>query len=263
LIDVRQVLTAASDAQLAEELLKSYAEVVENFALQKWKYSELDAGHFVENVRRFIDLKLFGQYTAIGTDLPKFNDPALQRYQNAPGDDSYRMILPRVLHSMYTVRNKRGVGHAGLVKPNEMDATLIMSGTKWALAELVRLNSAHTMDETAAAISSIVERQLDLLWKDGGTVRVLDHKMSTPDKVLVHLYDKSPQTRSALQAATEYKNPSDFGKVLKRLHETRYIEVGPDGVCRITTKGVAEAEKIVRAWTQKNKNGGSEPQKSS
>jgi hypothetical protein len=211
-------------------------------------------------VRRFIELKLFGAYTAIGQDLPKFNDPALQRYQNvATADDSYRMIIPRVLFSMYTIRSKRGVGHVGKVKPNEMDATLIMSGTKWALAELVRLNSNFSMDETAAAISSIVERQLDLLWKDGGTVRVLDHKMSAPDKVLVHLFDKSPQPRAELQAAIEYKNTSDFGKVLRRLHVTRHIDSGADGICRITTKGTVEAEQIIKTWSERKKN--TEPRK--
>ena len=94
--DVKQLLTAASDGQLASELLKSYGEVVENYSLGKWKYSELDAGHFVENARRFIELKLFAKYTPIGQHLASFNEPVLQQYQNASGDDSYRMIIPRV-----------------------------------------------------------------------------------------------------------------------------------------------------------------------
>lgn len=256
--DIKQILTAASDATLAAELLKAYGEVIENFALRKWKYSELETGHFVESARRFIELKLFGRYTPIGQNLPSFNDPELQRYQNVTGDESYRVIIPRVLFSVFTIRNKRGVGHVGPVSPNEMDATFALSGTKWTLAELVRLNSNLPISETLELISRIVERRLDLLWKDGDTVRILDHKMPAPDKVLVHLYDKSPQTRAELQAAIEYKNSSDFLKVLKRLHATRHTDLSADGTCKITTKGILAAEEIVRASAAKS-TGGEEP----
>src|SRR5688572_28399603 len=121
------ILERSSDATLAGHILSAYQEVESNYYLKSWKTSELDAGHFVEAIRRFIELRLFGKYTPIGQRLSTFNDAALKAYENAAGEESYRIHIPRVLYSIYGIRNKRGVGHLGLVSPNHMDASFIVA----------------------------------------------------------------------------------------------------------------------------------------
>jgi len=104
--------------------------------------------------------------------LPNFNDKLLVRYEQAAGDESYRILIPRVLRAIYGIRNKRGVGHLGLISPNEMDATLILYNVKWVVAEILRLESDLQPVETQAAIKEVVERESPLLWKEGSIVRV-------------------------------------------------------------------------------------------
>lgn len=198
-------------AELVDELLRAYKEIEENYSLSKWKASELDAGHFVEAARRITEWELKGgQYTPIGQQLPNFNDVALKQYEQLQGDESFRILIPRILYGVYGIRNKRGVGHVGKVSPNRMDSTLILGNAKWVLAELVRLVSGLPPEETQALVDAIVERKLDMLWKHGDITRVLNTALKTPEQVLILLLDRSPQTVAELQKAVEYGKTSRF-----------------------------------------------------
>jgi hypothetical protein len=242
---IKTILQNSSDAILANEIVSAYEEIEKNFISKNWKVTELDAGHFVEAVRRFIELKLFGNYTPIGTTLQSFNDPLLRSYENATGDESYRILIPRTLYSIYAIRNKRGVGHIGLVKPNQIDATLIFQSVKWTLAELIRLNSTIDINETDKLISQITQRQLDILWKQDGITRILNKNMRIDKKVLILLYDTSPQSKDQLQLNTKYRDKSAFKKILKKLDSNLLIEFKQDDSCHITPLGENEAEIIM------------------
>lgn len=240
------VLKSKYPADVVDALLAAYAEIEHNFFLRKWKASELDAGHFVEAARRILEHALFGAATPIGTDLSKFNDTALKRYENATGDDSLRILIPRILWSVYGIRNKRGVGHVGPVSPNEMDSAMILAAAKWVLAEFVRLASGLPVAQTQELVDQITERRLELLWKHGDITRVLNPKVKTRQQVLLLLYDTSPQTAEDLRRATEYRNVTDFKEILGKLHGERLIEHTAAGLCIITTRGLVEVEAIVR-----------------
>src|ERR1022692_4842925 len=112
-----KILEAASDKRHATTILATFKEVEKHFFLRSWKTSELDSGHFVEAARRFVDFRLSGAYSPIGTTLPTFNNNELRRLENAAGNESYRLHIQRALFSIYGLRNKRGVGHLGLIKP--------------------------------------------------------------------------------------------------------------------------------------------------
>lgn len=241
------VLRAAYPNEIVDKLIAAYHEIEDNFTLKKWRASETDAGHFVEAARRLLECELFGgTWTPFTKRLPTFDAKELQRYELASGDESYRVLIPRVLHPMYAIRNKRGAGHvAGTVSANVMDATFIMYAAKWVLAELVRLKSGLSIPQTQTLVDQIVERRLDLLWKKGGVVRILDTKMKSPSKVLVHLLDQDGQSADALRNAIEYNNPTDFRKVLRTLHRKRLIDMSPDGICSLTTTGQVAAEALI------------------
>lgn len=239
------VLKKRYPADVSEALLAAYREIEENFTLRKWKASEMDAGHFVEAARRLIEHELFGAHTPIGAQLSNFSDGELKRYENGQGDETLRQLIPRALKAVFNIRNKRGVGHLGVISPNEMDATFILYTAKWVLAEFVRLAAGSNPTEAQKLIDAIVERRVGLLWKSDGIVRVLENKMPTREQILVLLFDSSPLTSASLQAATEYQNTSNFRTLLRQLHKARLVELSADGAVQLTPKGMIEAEKIV------------------
>jgi hypothetical protein len=240
------ILKVSYPPDVVDALLAAYIEIESNFALGKWKASELDAGHFVEAARRMLEVKLFGAHTPIGNSLSNFNDGEFRRYEQAIAhDDEFRILIPRVLKSIYGIRNKRNVAHIGKVSPNEMDATLILYSVKWVLAEFLRQTSGMSVADTQQAVDSIIERRLSLLWKHDGVTRVL-HSIGTREQVLVLLYDENSQDAEKLRSAIEYKNASDFRKILRKLHAERLIEFSANATCTISPIGIIEAERIIR-----------------
>jgi hypothetical protein len=245
-INLEKALGASYPAPLAATIVQAFRDIESNYALGKWKVSELDAGHFVEGARRILEHSLFGTFTPIGKSLPGFDDKELKRYEQAPGSDEFRILIPRVLKSIYGVRNKRGVGHLGTVSPNEMDATLILNSAKWVLAELLRLASGLSTSEAQIAVDHVIERRLSVLWKHDGVTRVLQSGLPARDQALILLYDENGQADEVLRSSIEYSNKSMFRTMLKKLHAKRLIEYRADSKCFITPKGVHEAESIIQ-----------------
>jgi hypothetical protein len=240
------ILQTGFDTNIATAILDAYKEIERNYVLRKWKPSELDAGHFVEAVRRALDHELTGTYRAFNRTLPPFDDNVLRSYEQQTGDQSYRLLIPRTLKAVYNIRNRRGVAHISDVSPNEMDATLILYTVKWVLAELLRLKSGLSPDQTQAMLDNIVERQCSLIWKEGNITWVLASSMTARDQILVLLYDTSPRTDSELQQIAEYTNPTNFKKILKRLHKQKLVFYHADGNCRLSPNGIPVAEEIIR-----------------
>jgi len=239
------IIESASDQIVAKEIIQSFQEIEKNYFLKSWKVSELDAGHFVEAIRRFLELKLFGNYTPIGTNLPNFNEVVLKRYESATGDESYRILIPRTLFVIYSIRNKRGVGHLALIKPNKIDASLILSSAKWVLAELVRLNSTYGIHESEELIDEIIERNIEGIWETGSIKRVLIDGLSLQEQILVLLFNFSTLDDRELFDIIENGNYTYLKKILKSLHSKRLIEYNKSGNCLISPKGSAIANKIL------------------
>jgi hypothetical protein len=242
---IAQLLSAAAPAELLSALADAHREMEENYRLERWKTAQLDAGHFVEAVRRIIERELFGGYTPIGTSLPSLNYRELERYERATGDESMRVLIPRVLLAMYSVRNKRGVAHLGAISPNEMDAAIIVRSGRWVLAELVRLKGGLAPDEATAVVQALTEKDVPLVWSVDGVDRVLDPTLPARDQVLILLHARSPRSIADLQQATEYQNTTNFRKLLKRLHVDRLIEMRPTGACHISLLGIRRAEALL------------------
>lgn len=242
---VRSILEGASDQTIADHIVNSFKEVERNYFLKSWKTSELDAGHFVESVRRFLEQQLFGGYTPFEKPLKPLNDKTILSYLQASGDEAYRVHIPRALLTVYGIRNKRGVGHVSAVSPNYLDATLILSSVKWVLAELIRINSALNPDETGYLVEQVVERSVEGVWEENNITRILVDGLTLKEQIMFLLYATKEVTDKRLLDIIEYNNQAYFKKTLRQLHKDRFIEYKESGECIISPKGVMLAEEIV------------------
>lgn len=241
---IKDALRSRFPEDIVEHLIQAYKEVEREFSLSRWKTSELDAGHFVESARRAIEHELFGAYKPFSTSLGSFSPAVLQRYEQGTGHESFRLIIPRALYSVYCVRNKRGVGHVGEVSPNHMDATYVLASVKWCMAELVRLSTTLSTTEATAMVDQIVERQVEAIWDDGETFMILS-KISARAKVLLALYKRDNTPDSALQEMVEYTNSSRFKVILKKLKAEKLIDYRLDGQCKLSPLGVQFVEEQI------------------
>jgi hypothetical protein len=243
---------ATVPAGLRDPLLAALSEIATNFVAHRWEPSELNGGKLCEAAYAILRSHVDGKW-ASKPKKPRDFVAACRDFEKATGfPQSVRITTPRLLMALYEIRNNRGVGHVGSdVDPNHMDATLVLAGGKWVVAELVRIFHGVSTSDAAAAVDALVERVIPTVWEIGVTRRVLVPGLSMKDQTMLLLYGPAGWIKeSDLVQAVEHSNPSIYRRdVLVRAHRDRLIEY--DGVNRrahISPLGVAYVESNLRAY---------------
>ena len=241
---IQIILESSYCKELIPALMKSYVNALMEYRKSHWQYAGAELAQFVEISRRIIQQKVFGIFTPLKERLTTFNERELASFEKASANDSLRIIIPRCLYFMYCIRNKRGIVHKGDIDPNKLDSTVLLNAAKWVLAEFIRLAGSIPFEEANELMDSIMSKEIDIVWNTGQTLRILDNKISTTNKILCLLYVKNNQTDRELQQSIEYANFTRFKILLKKLHKARKIEYNKS-FCQISTLGILEAEKIL------------------
>lgn len=244
--EIKTSLEAVYPQELTDALLTSYEHAIIEYRKSHWQYFGNEIGQFIEVARRIIEYQLSGNYTPLADRLTIFSEKVLISLESHSSaiSEVYRVLIPRTLYAMYCLRNKRGMIHKSSIDPNKMDATVLLGNAKWILAEFFRLASTLPFEETEAIIESIICRETSVVWDTGTSLRILDTRMSAKDKVLCLLYVKDRQSELELQTSIEYKNGSEFKKILRGLHKDKLVEYS-EGKCMLSPIGVLQAEVLL------------------
>ena len=244
--EIQTLLCDSYPSELVDSMLTCYENAISEYKKEHWQYFGNEMGQFIEVTRRIIEYQLDGSYTPLVEKLSIFSEKVLAGFEghSVSISEVYRVIIPRVLYAMYCLRNKRGMIHKSHIDPNKMDASALLSNAKWILAELFRMASALPFDETEKAIEAIMNRETSVVWDTGSSLRILDAKMTAQNKVLCLLYVKDNQTDDELQVSIEYKNTSNFKKILNSLHREKLIEYSKSK-CKLSPIGIARAEALL------------------
>jgi len=242
-MQIQDALGSIIPEELRRAVDETFVDIQKHYARREWKTAGIDSGHFTEAVRRILDHLLFGAYRPIGKSLQSFNEKLLAKYASASGDEGLRLLIPRQLWALYALRNKRSIGHLGIEPARELDATILLYGAKWVLGELIRLTTDLQPAQAEAVLDRVISQQIIAVWREGDVVRVLNPRANAREKVLLILSFVGDYDRSDLQKVVEYKNPSDFKKVLRKLHSEGLVHFS-DPKCQITPLGIEDARKI-------------------
>lgn len=230
-------------------LLEEYNKLARNFREGRWEPAELNGGKFCEIVHTILRGYADGKFPA-KPSKPRNMLAACQELEKCTNiSRSARIQIPRILIALYEIRNNRNVGHVGAdVDPNHMDATLVLSMSKWALSELVRIFHGVTTDEAASLVEALTERELPLIWRFGEHVRVLGQNLTAKDRTLALLYSSStPLNVRSLCTSVEYSNITQFrAKVLKPAHKADLLHLDDKtDIVTISPVGIRYVEKSV------------------
>jgi hypothetical protein len=244
-------ILAGVPAGLRDPLLAALNEIGANFAAHRWEPSELNGGKLCETAYTILRGHVDGTFAA-SPSKPHDFVTACRHFEKATGfRQSVRITTPRLLMALYEIRNNRGVGHAGSeVDPNHMDATLVLAGAKWIVAELVRIFHGITIAEATEVVDALVERAVPAVWSIGTIRRVLVPGMSMKDQTMLLLYGPAGWVaENELVAAVEHSNPSVYRRdVLVRAHKDRLIEYdATDRRAHITPLGITYVETKLNA----------------
>jgi hypothetical protein len=211
---------------LRDPLIEEYNSIMQNYMERRWLPSELSGGKFCEIVYSIIDGMGENSYPAAPSKPRNMVDAcrALENHSNLPR--SLRILVPRILPSLYEIRNNRGVGHVGGdVDPNYMDSNAVSSICSWIMAELIRVTHSVSTEEAQKLVDTLVELRTPIVWEGNGVKRILDPEMSIKDQILVltvsHVGELPVDT---LMKWIDYTNRQYFNKLLGQLHRARMIE---------------------------------------
>ena len=109
--DIKNILINEYPEKLIDSILECYLKALTEYRKCNWKYVGTEIGQFIENCRRMIEYKLNNSYTALDKKLTIFNEQELKKFENKSGKEEYRIIIPRLLYSLYAIRSKRGMIH--------------------------------------------------------------------------------------------------------------------------------------------------------
>jgi hypothetical protein len=230
-------------------LVASFSGIVKNFAERRWEPAELNGGKLCEVAYCVVQGIAEGKFPARATKPRNLVD-ACRALENQSGPPrAVRIQIPRMLIALYEVRNNRNVGHVGGdVDPNHMDAVCVLQISKWIVAELIRVLHEQPVDEAAALVDAVVEREVPLVWKVGDKMRVLDPALSYKDTTMILLHAVAgPVQESDLFTWAEHSNASVYRRdILRKGHKDRLLEYDEEaGTVEISPRGVEYAEGLL------------------
>jgi hypothetical protein len=237
-------------AGLRQELLDEFQKITKNYRERRWEPAELDGGRFSEVAYCILAGYLNGGKYAPKATKPDRFEQACRQLANAGAayPKSARVIVPRVLVSLYDIRNNRGVSHVGAeVSANHMDAELVLHAAQWVMAEFVRMFHGTDVKTATDIVDSLVERTVPLIWEVNGARRILETCMSLADGTLLLLHASAKKLdESQLARDLEQDRLANYRRVLKRLHAARMIEYDTaSGRVTISPLGIKAVEEQI------------------
>jgi len=213
---------------LRNPLVEQFSLLLRDYLHSDWEGVGTKAGKFCEIAYCVIDGAMSGNYLT-GPVKPSNFPSACDQFQNKypSASRSLRIQIPKVLISVYEIRNNRAIGHVDpILNPSRMDAEFCLRSTKWIIAELVRHFSGTDVENAAKVVNQVTMENIPMVWEVGTNRRVLDPRLKSSDQVLALLYGHSkPVPVKKLLKWCEYSNSTNFrNKILDKLHDGRLIE---------------------------------------
>ena len=211
------------------KLIHAYLEIKRDYAEARYESAGIKCGKFCEILVRLLQHEVTGTFIAFNKSIPNMADACRElitaQNTNVPG--SIKNLIPRALIFLYTMRNKRGIGHiGGDIDANSIDMETITRVTDWVVCELIRTYHNLPIEEAQDLIDSISVKTLPIIWEIAGKRRVLSDGLTSKQKVLLLLYSQPDIAvpREDLCSWVEY-SPSMFAtRVLNDLHQKKLIE---------------------------------------
>ena len=240
---VLNILESEFPNELANKLMEAYDNAIREYKKRNWKYFGNEMGRFVEVAIRMVELKTEGKYTNLKDKLAILNENRLKQFEQSQITNiiSFRILIPRQLYSMYTIRNKRGMIHVNEIAPNYMDSTLLVNISKWVLAEFIRNSIKMNYDEAMKIIENIIIKENELIWMEDEIFKILDKSITLEEKILCILNYTNKINEEQLFKLSEYSNITMFRKKLKSMHLEQKINYNKEKIM-ISPIGIRIAE---------------------
>lgn len=237
------------ESSLRDELLSEYEGMQSAFFSSRWRDCGLAAGRFCEVVFTIISDLAEGTASKTASKPKDFAGSCRKLESDTRLVDGIRFHAVKLLPVLYDIRNKRDIGHVnGEISPSQMDANLCVMSSSWILAELIRVMHNMPLPAAQQVVSSIVEIKSPVVWEGGDIRRLAVTGLSRADEAILLIASNQGKTsEDDLMSWMGISQRSNLRKILKSLHQDRYIEAEIDrSNLRIMPKGSERSRNILQ-----------------
>jgi hypothetical protein len=237
-------------ANLRKRLIKNYGALKAPALENHIDAIGHQAGKLAEVLVRVLQHVLTDSSTPLTSGLSNFKGEC-ERLENLPrtaGPEGLRLLMPRALIFLYSLRNKRDFGHVGgEVDANRIDALTAVRLADWCMCELIRVSHSIPLEDAQTLCDAIAQRKLPVVWEVLGRRRILNTSHGYKDQTLLMLYSDlgvAVPTEDLFEW-TDHSDRSHYRRdVLGRLHKARLIEWDRETeMAIISPSGIEDVEK--------------------
>jgi len=235
--------------------LKLISELEEEYNQFKYSYYRHDltkcgihAGRFCELTICLISSEELGQ--DIDFNNIRFNqsiEMLVNSTKDSAKDDLLKLIIPRILRSIYTLRNKKKIAHIKDFNPQSIDIKYINIALDWVISQLLfiycnvsDIRIIETLEKISFKDFSKVERF------ENGEI-LFEDDISLPNQILyslIEFYNKKRVSKEYIIRVLAIKNKNYFSTALQRLKERKLVHICEDGIT-LTKWGINKLEGII------------------
>ncbi len=210
--------------------------MVSKFFIQDHSGVLVSLGKFVEAFFQALDFLVRGMIAS-----KPDQDKIIQRLDAAVSThnvpSSLRNLLAENLRQAYKLRNSRDGAHLSDFMANRIDSQIGINLAQWCLAELVRIYSKLSMEESSKIIEEILEFPTHNIQKFGNDILVLKD-LSCSEEILTQLLyaEENMMPVQRLREMIKLHTPNNTSTSLRNCEKKRYIHRS-DSNCYLTENG--------------------------
>lgn len=195
-MDIQQLqinISSQLDSRLIELFLEEFLDVERRYVLGDWEPATLNGGQLVE-----LGARIIYHVDSGNLNRNKGVDPCLKYIEDPTNNNSHAfphrrsaLHLCKTLRTLYKFRSQRGAVHIDPdYSANELDATLVVSLSRWVVAEVLRIFWNGDTKIVALAIKEIVRYNVPAVLEIDNRSLVLRTDCSVEEEILILLHNK-------------------------------------------------------------------------
>lgn len=242
------VLSKSFPQNYVDLLEQEYNELKNSYYSEDKTKVGIHSGRISELISSLLCLKEFNQ----NEDLNNIKfDPNISKLENSPKsspqEEISRLLIPRVLRSIYTIRNKKKIAHIKTFDPIKIDLKYINIAIDWVISQILIIYCNVNSDEILKYFERV---SLDDFKKverfENGDIVFNAPNLSLTNKllfILADFYNKGRIDEDTLLKISKPKNNSYIRTYLNRMEKNTLVHINEEGI-KLTKWGMERAREV-------------------
>ncbi len=237
-------------SKIVDKIEQEYEEIKLSFIIEDISKIGLHSGRFCELISSLICNVELNQIDNLNKiDFNKNIDNLINSQKHKASEEITRLMIPRILRSIYTIRNKKKIAHIKDFNPQKIDMKFINTAVDWILSHILLIYCDVQNNEVINFLEAISYEDFKNVERfEDGEVLFVGKNITLSQKILFVLLDKYNQgriQRNEMFKILKPKNRSYISTYVNNLKQQKFVHENQNGL-KLTKWGIEKARSITR-----------------